>query len=422
MDIRWLHDHITQFLTNSNTNSASKVVPFQPPSDERTHNAHYPGCIIAKLPFELLSCIIGLVQSDPFVINNIYHLARVSKYWADVILNSLTLWRTIKFSPGSTLGSVAQHVNCCGDCMFDIVIQENHPWCEDNLAKILDHLLGFKHRWRSLFISTVVEGWRCHIDEVLKRLERQKLTSLKYVSINCPRGFERPQFFSCDNLPVLKYLHVSAQYNLLDITSGLKTVKPDLGGLRFFSSRTLSQFQQLTVLRIKGNSCLPHGIVHLPFLQSLTVIASRPHELLKSIQAPALKYFCFFAIRCPHYKIQDELFEWLYFYFRDLRHNLSTVEHLWLHKEKDNTTTTSLLRPDVEIVYTEFPNVHHVTLAKRDFNVFFCPRYRHDVMKAWEKLETICIEGEDSPEENMIVGELKLAWPNIRVTTRVDIP
>ena len=324
---------------------------------------------IDRVPNEILLRILELcLQYTHNYCSQRKMLACVSHRWMDIMMNSSSLWTTIRITPTWSASAVKAHVT--NSCQSSLEI-EIYSWDfggddEKRLPAMLDVLLSCAHRWMSL----VIHGVRAScLHMILKGMAQKMFPSLRHVSIKdvFPRGISEPiSQFCSGNYPQLKHLELEEGLN----ASSNFQFPPSLTSLSLHlcTKEPSSIFQQLalqklTILTLNGFvKSLPLGpnSIYFPLLEEFVCRISEGEVLMRAIVAPKLISFSYSPPpNCNNLRVETDMF------------NTST------HKFPN---VTSLVLVDVTFVdCTEafpiaFPAVRNLVLDSQGTISLFRPR------------------------------------------------
>ncbi|KAI5995751.1 hypothetical protein F5J12DRAFT_915049 [Pisolithus orientalis] len=235
---------------------------------------------ISRLPNTALYQLISLtvIGCGPFAKRK---LASVSGRWRDVVLASPGLWTTIGIRPGWPAFLVITHLKRSRECPLDIQI---YGWCSKDEVPKVSELLGlvisYGYRWRSLIVRRNSK----HLEHViLKSIWNMMLPPLKHVSIYGTEMSDYPRFLDSQHAPTLEHLHLRETVGLHNFSAAASLKSLSLRCSP--SGALLPSIMSLRMLTMSGSSCgalLPNTI-HMPLLESLTVMLDDPQSLLAAI-------------------------------------------------------------------------------------------------------------------------------------------
>ena len=293
---------------------------------------------IKILPTEVLSYVLELILTDHLYEHYISSLAKVSRAWKHIILNSTKFWGHIHLLPRQKMSLVKERVarSCRSPLDISISLWEAN---DVELSSFIDVVVPHVHRWRSLDIC---QNNHRSLQLILDKINHLKFPSLIRASIRIhhTRDMEYPPFLRSDNAPSLTSI-------CLD----------DLGPMALPPSLS-SQHLTTLALTYSGRPSLQTDSISLPFLTSLTLRAKHPKELLLAIVPLNLLYF--------HLTVEEPGDEQRTL-FHGLKSKFRSVQHLKLHIEDDFVS-------DVECatsISSTFPNVRQVELCTAEVNDFF---------------------------------------------------
>ena len=333
---------------------------------------------INSLPYETLSYVIELVASSTFYHRTLSDLARVSRAWRSVILDSPKFWSRIDLNPRARMSLVKASLERSCSSPLQIAIGSWHVDAP-GLSTLVDAVVPHVHRWRTLEIR----GSRQCLRLVLKKVGHLKFPSLASATINSDISIEYPSFLGPENSPSLTTLNFSN----LDATDEFPLGQRITDLSILFSSRpfgpltlpSLLSSQHLTTLKLVYSACplLQPNSISLPSLTSLTLGAQYPRGLISAIVVPRLSYFHFMIIPPENQ---------LCIAFRGSESKFRGVQRLRLHVQDDTISTVECAEP----ISSVFPNVRHVELSIAEAEDFFrrnqdgsCPADH------WKSLESL---------------------------------
>ncbi|KIM57924.1 hypothetical protein SCLCIDRAFT_28454 [Scleroderma citrinum Foug A] len=325
---------------------------------------------IHRLPTELLLSIFELDISAHPDCERKQELARVSRRWRDVILNSPILWTTINI-PRLNASGINAHLKKSGESLLNIAItingQGNLDY--DKLTPYLDIVTPYAHRWRSLHVfdvsgpesmlGEIITPIGMYIVEVINHL---RFPSLKHVIIPFFGGIEYPDFLSPTCAPGLEHLELEGMLPCKSFAPPptLKTLRLmaddfDEAPHPFFAY--LIPTQRLTTLSLSRDIAdwnhwnhwiLRPNSIHFPVLNTLTLSISQMNQFLHAIEHP------------------------LSVVFNGLGHKFNNVDHISFPR-----TTRFNRSHDYDgalSVCKTFPNVRHAELNLQELGDLFPDR------------------------------------------------
>ena len=280
---------------------------------------------INTLPTEIFSYVFELVirTEDSYELQ-ISSLARVSRAWRDLILNSAKFWSRIDLSPtrpNLNLSLLRGHVERWARSPLDIFV---YHWGEDlaRLSTFIDVIVPHAHCWRTL---EVYENNSQCLQLILNKINHLRFPSLTRAYIGSINGMHYPPFLSPDNAPSLKSLHLDNLLPMAEFPSDQRIT--DLS-IKFFPFRSLgphtlpsllsSQHLTTLVLTYADSPSFQPDSISLPSLTSLTLKSLQSRRLLSAIVPPKLSHFHFITV--VDGDRLSTLFQGLQSKFRDVRH------------------------------------------------------------------------------------------------------
>ena len=342
-------------------------------SDELIRRMHAP---IDRLPNELLLRIFELAIHASvlaFPLCDVHRhrkrqLAGVSRHWRDLVLQSPTLWTTIRLGPSWSLSCMKAHVARSSQYPLDIEI-----YCTQDInvtqkfRASVDILIGCAQRWRSLFIQYGVSGSALSV--LLKSMECRIFPSLTHVSVEAcvlPSIASRFFRFYSERCPHLQHLDLGKNFTL---------------SLDFLIPPSLTSF----ALAFRHSDEVPSSIFQDVSLQKLTTLSLSGYwgDDLKlhpnSLHLPLLK--CFICRVFPAEILIRAI----------VAHNVTHFTYLPRYSADCDT----------ESICSSFPAVRHVDL---DVTVsVFQPGNISD-SEYWPNLESLTIHGPASDYEKCLGG------------------
>ncbi|KAG6333210.1 hypothetical protein ID866_5879 [Astraeus odoratus] len=336
-----------------------------------------PTAPITRLPAELLLGIIELINQDQTVGRDSHRyvkldLARVSRYWRDLIWGSPLLWTRVAIVPTWAPAFVKAHVVNSAECLLDVTVQDwdiphnSLTKCEE----LLDIVIPCRHRIRSLYLSD--NSGVGTTESILERIvSNGTFPSLKRISIFDDSAILYPWPFGLDNAPSLDYISLEADTDIRVtlMYSDLKTLilysSPDGPGALPVPLSPLN----LTTLTLTGPThgwgLLRPNTLHLPNLELLSVCLQNLGGLMEAIVTPRLRYFNY----TPWANVLDSIAV-----FNNLPSKFASVQHLHLRDYYDG-----VISDDGEVVYLDdapaickaFPGVRRLGLHERHISAFF---------------------------------------------------
>ena len=340
---------------------------------------------INYLPSEILSYAFELAISPESSFDDSrmcpLALARVSRGWRHIILNTPQFWRYIDLNSRTNVSLVRAHVERSLEYPLDIAIKFLETTAR--LSTFIDVLLPHAHRWRTL---EIYDGGQC-LQFILRRINKLKFPSLAFTTIHTlsERKMRYPTFLLPENSPSLKSLDLNNVIPMEKFLPGqmvtdlsLQFSEHPLGPLTLPS---LLSSQYLTELNLVYSACpplQPDSIV-LPFLTSLTLEGNHPRELISAIVAPRLSYFYLTAAGIPEGQLST--------LFCGIESKFLSVQRLGFFVFKSGVDCC-------RSVASVFPNVRHVELHTEGLDDFFrmnkggpCPADH------WRALESLTFRG-----------------------------
>ena len=337
---------------------------------------------INSLPSEILVHVLELAalsrgEGDKCDFK-IHDLQLVSRYWRDNIRSFPKFWSHIYLVPSTKVSLVKTYVTRSGDYPLDVTIEfETH---EDRFTTYIDLIVPHVHRWSTLRIGGSVRLFRL----VLDKINHLKFPSLTHAAMRTDRShiIEYPTFLKPENSPSLKRLGLRYLIPMGEFSPGQSFTDISLGftdGDHRFGPLTLPfllSSQKLTTLDLVYSSCptLPPNNISLPLLNSLTLHAGYPRELLTAMVTPQLSYF---SLSYPIASVST--------IFHGLESKFCSVRHLVLrlgHRPISDTDTQS-----ISLV---FSNVHHLVLGTEQVDDFFeADPNGSCVVDRWRSLESL---------------------------------
>ena len=314
------------------------------------------------LPSEILSYVIELAV---FPVEYLYQhrmltLARVSRTWRDIILNSPKFWNHIILDFYATIPFVKEHVERSCQYPLDIAIR----FCDTDgrLNTLMDVIIPHVHRWRTL---EMYENNHQTLQLILGKINHLKFPSLTRATIfnSIIQDMQYPTFLRPENSPSLKSLHLDNLIPMDELTFGkritdlsLKFSSHPFGHLALSS---LLSSQHLTTLKLAYSTCpsLQPDSISLPFLTSLTLEAKHPRGLISAVVAPQLSYFWLTPLTSA-----DQLST----LFCGFESKFRNVHHFGFH-----VVNGSISVVDAKCISAVFQNVRHVELHTAEVDDFF---------------------------------------------------
>ncbi|KAI6155722.1 hypothetical protein BKA82DRAFT_991253 [Pisolithus tinctorius] len=342
---------------------------------------------INRLPITVLYQIIHLADDEYGLLDGAplrakRRLASVSRRWRDVILTSPGFWTTIAICPSWSPSLMRVYVKRSRECPLNIQIR----WwlSRDQLPKFFE-LLGLViscgYRWRSLIIQNnnkdVEQG-------IIKSVWNVMFPSLKHVSIYVTQKLDYPPFLHSQNAHVLEHLDLGNNIGLdnFSVAASLKSLRLRCSPL----TAPLPSITSLRMLTMTGSSCgaLHPDSIHLPLLESLTVMLEDPQSFLAAIVAPNLGYFSYSPLQLTT--------RWSGI-FTDLSDKFPNVQHLCLRHPRSSLNGADI--GDAAAVCAAFPGVHHIEVNVPAFQAFCLAEQEGGTLSIadrWTHLEHLSLE------------------------------
>lgn len=329
---------------------------------------------IGSLPPEIILYVLELADF-PFLDYRIRELARVSRAWRDIILSFPMFWSNI--SSLTNLSFLRTRVARSRQYPLTITIEAWRTPAE--LSSFLDVIVPHAYRWRTLDIHT--DGHEC-IQVILDKINHLKFPSLLHTTIIADENMQYPVFLRPENAPSLKSLELSPLIPMDDFPPGQMIANLLLQFSRgHFGPMVLPSLlssQNLTTLNFACSDypSLQPDSISLPLLTSLTLEVAHPRGLILAFVAPQLLYLHFTAVLPT---------DWTSTVFHGSESKFRHVQHLVLQ-----APSSVLGVEDTDVVFSVFPNLHHVEMCTMDMPDLFRTNVG-DLRPAdhWESLKSL---------------------------------
>ncbi|KAG6333656.1 hypothetical protein ID866_5434 [Astraeus odoratus] len=325
-------------------------------------------------------------------------LAGVSRHWRDLVLQSPSLWTTIKVNPLWTESLVRTHVQrSCQSPLHIEISSWGRGGTKEAFVAMLDALTPSAHRWRDVVIKASVPCF--HTSLVLERIDALTLPSLTHVSVgNIPLVLHgklevyKSRFLESGHIPNLRSLELGGQllssgdfrvpHNLTALTLDFSYLDELIVPSSVFYA--LGSFQSLTMLSLSGyiNFHPDPDTIHLPFLEKFICKLGNSMEFIHAIVSPALTH-----LEAP--QLAGKVFDGLESKFNSVTHLVVGVVAFGC----------------LENICLAFPDVRHVVLdVSGIFQVGVCS----GTVSYWPHLETLTVHGLNTSD--FYLGEHMVNW------------
>ena len=364
-----------------------------------------PSTTIHSFPTELLLLILSLDVGAHPGHERQQELARVSRRWRDVILNTPIFWTTINIGRLNT-SAINAYLKRSAESLIDIVItihsQDNLDY--DKLTLYLAIVTPFADRWRSLVFD--IEGQASELDIttpigvfITEAIGHLRFPSLRRVTIPYVGGIPYPDFLSPTYAPALEHLELEGFLPCENFA-----LPPTLETLRLVADKFIDDAhyplfayliptQRLTTLSLSGEIdewILEPNSMHFPVLKTLTLSISETDRFLQAIIAPNLECFNYdanFYYWPPNAKPLSVV-------FGGLGPKFTNVQHISF----PHTTDLISRLPDNEngalSLCEAFLNVRHAELNLLDLNNLFPGRSAAEFgypIDCWKDLQSLTL-------------------------------
>ncbi|KAG6330707.1 hypothetical protein ID866_8383 [Astraeus odoratus] len=351
-----------------------------------------PVAPINRLPREILLSILTLAIHAVSGDNKRQSCRRmdfagISRAWRDTIFGYPNFWATIELKPGGLAPeSVKAHVERSSGCDLDIAI---HSWKSGTgpaMESLIKLIIPSAQRWRSIDIRS---NSKTNTKSILRQFHDLRLPSLLRATIICERNFRYPKFLLPENVPALECIKLENLESTHDVPVGPRLVNVTLqfgfDPMSILDLPSLFSADKLTTLTLccPGGHLAPLTSVHFPHLTSLTLMVGHARQLLESIVAPQLTYFCY---RSP---LMSSPTGRLAYVFEGLDSKFTSVQHV-----ATQGGIAVLCGNDAYTFCAAFPNVRVAEMDEMAMHYFFESTHAGSFpMDHWAHLEVLAVHG-----------------------------
>ncbi|KAI6097588.1 hypothetical protein EV401DRAFT_2082567 [Pisolithus croceorrhizus] len=305
-----------------------------------------------------------------------------SRHWRNLILDSPSLWSSIRICKPWDVPFVKAHVARSAECPLDIEFYWEGSTEYDWRAIRSRFIAVFccRHRWRSLALKNIGK------DLILSSIFARQSIAFKRLTIIGDYPVTRPFWFgpNVDRTSV-DYLELRAcvDVNCLSNLSSLETLIIRFQGVGFPPTHAAFSLRKPKSLSLSGYTGDLHfcpETLHFPLLDSLSVNVTHARELMEAIVAPSVRHVRYAPHSCD--SDMSSIFGNLSSKFLSVeRLSLCDYTELWKTARKTNVESA-------QAVSAAFPSVRHVELHARHVEAFFnieaaCPA------DGWEHLQVL---------------------------------